>query len=153
MFFANEDIPRVINLAVAPVFLLTGISGMLNVLGVRLSRIIDRGRKLNEEHVIADTPHAEEVDHEQRSLATRARLIHRSIMMCTVSALFICVVIIALFLQVLLNFQLQLFIAIMFMVALGCLSFGLLTFLHEIDISALSFRFGKYRVHKPRNQS
>ncbi len=150
MIFANEDIAKVINLAVAPVFLLTGISGALNVLSTRLSRIIDRGRKLNEEHVITDTTHAEDVDNEQRMLSVRAKLIHRAIMTCTVSALFICIVIIALFLEVLLQFQLQLFIVIMFMAALCCLSFGLLMFLREIDISALSFRFGKYRVAKPK---
>ncbi len=150
MIFANEDIAKVINLAVAPVFLLTGISGALNVLSTRLSRIIDRGRKLNEEHIITDTAHAEEVDNEQKMLALRAKLIHRAIMTCTVSALFICIVIIALFLEVLLQFQLQLFIVIMFMAALCCLSFGLLTFLREIDISALSFRFGKYRVAKQK---
>ena len=146
MIFANEDIAKVINLAVAPVFLLTGISGVLNVLSIRLGRIIDRGRTLNEENVIADTPHAGEVDHEQSTLALRAKLVHRAIMLCTVSALFICVVILSLFLEVLLQFQLQLFIVIMFMAALGSLSFALLTFLREIDMSAFSFRFGKYRV-------
>ncbi len=150
MIFANEDIAKVINLAVAPVFLLTGISGALNVLSIRLGRIIDRGRKLNEEKIVADTPHAEEVDQEQSMLAIRAKLIHRAIMTCTVSALFICIVIIALFLEVLLKFQLQLFIVIMFMAALGCLCFGLLTFLREIDISALSFHFGKYRVTRQK---
>jgi hypothetical protein len=153
MIFANEDIAKVINVAVAPVFLLTGISGALNVLSIRLGRIIDRGRKLNEEQLVPGSPHAEEVDHEQRQLAIRALLIQRAIMACTVSALFICMVIIALFVEVLLNFQLQLFVVIMFMMALVCLSYGLITFLREIDMSALSFRFGKYRVPRHMKKS
>src|SRR5690606_39801886 len=43
-----SDISTVIQLAVAPVFLLASIAGTLNVLAHRLSRIIDRGRVLNE---------------------------------------------------------------------------------------------------------
>ncbi|MFN4151338.1 MAG: DUF2721 domain-containing protein, partial [Candidatus Sericytochromatia bacterium] len=43
------DVARVIQLALAPVFLLTGIAGVLNVVTGRLSRIIDRGRTLIED--------------------------------------------------------------------------------------------------------
>ena len=44
------DVTRAIQLALAPVFLLTGIAGLLNVMSTRLSRIIDRGRALTEHH-------------------------------------------------------------------------------------------------------
>ena len=43
------DIPQAIQLALAPVFLLTGIAGLLNIMTGRLARIIDRGRKLVEQ--------------------------------------------------------------------------------------------------------
>ncbi|MEP6793263.1 MAG: DUF2721 domain-containing protein, partial [Saprospiraceae bacterium] len=43
-----NDISGAIQLALGPVFLLTGIAGMLNVMSGRLSRIIDRGRTLME---------------------------------------------------------------------------------------------------------
>jgi hypothetical protein len=148
MLFANADIAKVIDLAVAPVFLLTAISGALNVLSVRMGRIIDRGRKLNETQVAPDDARAEEIDQEQSQLALRAKLIQRAIMMSTLSALFVCFVIILLFIDVLFEFQLQLYIACTFMVALGCLSFSLLTFLREIDMSAMAFHFGKYRAAK-----
>ena len=42
------DVSHAIQLALAPVFLLTGIAGMLNVMAGRLARIIDRGRQLTE---------------------------------------------------------------------------------------------------------
>jgi hypothetical protein len=43
-----DDVARAIQLALAPVFLLTGIAGLLNVMAGRLARIIDRGRYLTE---------------------------------------------------------------------------------------------------------
>ena len=42
------DVSKAIQLALAPVFLLTGIAGILNVIASRLARIIDRGRRLTE---------------------------------------------------------------------------------------------------------
>ena len=45
---AVENIAVVIQLAVAPVFLLAGIAGMLNVLSVRLGRVVDRARVVNQ---------------------------------------------------------------------------------------------------------
>ncbi len=37
-------------------------------------------------------------------------------------------------------------IAAFFMIALGCLSYGLLTFLREIGKSTMAFQFGRYRI-------
>ena len=143
----SGDISKAINLAVAPVFLLTGISGALNVLSARMSRIVDRGRKLNETSCEAGSTQEQDVDREQELLAQRARLIHLSFRTCTLSALLICLVIITLFIDVLLNMPLQTVSATLFMLALVSLSFGLMTFLREINISMSKFRFGKYRVH------
>jgi len=47
-FFQVSSISQVIQLAVAPVFLLAGISGALMVMSNRLGRIVDRGRYLKE---------------------------------------------------------------------------------------------------------
>ncbi|MGA0856037.1 MAG: DUF2721 domain-containing protein, partial [Burkholderiaceae bacterium] len=41
-----NPLTEAIQLAVAPVFLLTGVAGMLNALGTRLARVIDRARQL-----------------------------------------------------------------------------------------------------------
>lgn len=140
----NADIARVIELAVAPVFLLTAISGALSVLSTRLGRIIDRGRRLNEMTAAAGCTETADVDEEQRQLAIRARLVNRAIRMCTMSALFVCFVIIGLFLDELYNINMGVVIAALFMIALGCLSYGLLTFLREINKSASIFRFGRH---------
>ena len=53
-FFQVTDISSAIQLAVAPVFLLAGITGALNVMTHRLGRIVDRGRFLKDKKAVCD---------------------------------------------------------------------------------------------------
>lgn len=53
-----SPLTEAIQLAIAPVFLLTGVAGMLNALGSRLARVIDRGRAL-EDILVNSTPESE----------------------------------------------------------------------------------------------
>ena len=168
MDFLTDDISHVIQLAVAPVFLLAAISQALNVLSTRIGRIIDRGRRLNEiyermQEQNLDTSessgkppvrvkdlHGMELDEEQHILANRARLIHRAIALCTVSALFVTLVIVFLFIDALLKLHLEQFIAFIFVVALLCLITAFITFLREIELSTSTFRFGPYNITDKR---
>lgn len=139
-------ISAVIQLSVAPVFLLASISGALSVLSLRMGRIIDRSRHLTEMKLAPDSPEAAEADSEQRSLAGRARLINRAIALCTLSALFVCLVIVMLFLDALYRLEMKRFIAALFIIALLSLIMALVTFLREIGHSVKAFRFGPYGV-------
>ena len=143
-----SDISNVIQLAVAPVFLLASIAGTLNVLSMRMGRIIDRGRVLNDRNCAADSPEAGEVDTEQRLLARRSRLINRAIALCTTSSLFVCLVIVVLCLDALFSLNQETLIAILFIMALLSLISALLLFLREIGLSLRAFRFGPYKVNK-----
>src|SRR5262249_61559668 len=89
----STDGARAIQLALAPVFLLTGIAGILNVMAGRLSRIIDRGRRLTErpQDNIALPPH--ERANELCALERRRHLTSVAITTCTVAALLTCLVI------------------------------------------------------------
>jgi hypothetical protein len=153
-----NDISHVIQLAVAPVFLLAAISQALNVLSTRLGRIIDRGRRLNElqdampTSVAITADSGQEVDEEQYLLARRARLIHRAIKLCTMSALFVTLVIVCLFVDVLLELPLDQFIAFLFGVALLCLITAFVTFLREIELGTNAFRFGPYNITDRRHR-
>ncbi|HEY0962603.1 MAG TPA: DUF2721 domain-containing protein [Pseudomonadales bacterium] len=142
------DVATVIDLAVAPVFLLAGIAGTLNVLSMRMSRIIDRGRVLNDRFIERDTPEFDEVDKEQRLLARRARLINRAIALCTMSSLFVCLVIVVLFLDAVLTLRQERLIAALFIVALLSLISALILFLREVGMSLRAFRFGPYKVNE-----
>lgn len=126
-------VAHVIQLAVAPVFLLTGVGTILNVMTSRLSRIIDRFRVL--ENI---TPLAQELgahQAEMRILAHRERVIYWAISLCTVCALLICVVIATLFVGSVMGVQLTSLIAFLFIAAMLALIGGLLSLLREIYIA------------------
>lgn len=135
---------HVIQLAVAPVFLLSGVSGLLGVLTNRLSRIIDRARVL-EERLMTPAPVGEEQIHgELRLLSHRARLMNRAISLCTVCALLICAVIIALFVAAFLETNVAIPISLIFTGAMLALFTGLISFLREIYIATRSLRIGPH---------
>jgi len=143
----SSDISSVIQLAVAPVFLLASISGALNVLSLRMGRIIDRGRRLNELPQQAENSVENDIDAEQRLLARRAGLINRAIALCTVSGLFVCLVIVGLFVDALFALNQEMLIAMLFAVALLSLISALMIFLREVSLSLSAFRFGKHQVN------
>ena len=135
-------VAHVIQLAVAPVFLLTGVGTILNVMTSRLSRIIDRFRVLESIHPNVD----ERADHrdEMNVLAHRERVIYWAISLCTVCALLVCVVIAALFVGTVMGVELTSLIALLFIVAMLALTGGLLSLLREIYIATGSIhRVGK----------
>jgi hypothetical protein len=138
-------VAHVIQLAVAPVFLLTGVGTLLSVMTNRLSRIIDRFRVLETLKPNADAPddvsaHQEEM----KILAHREQVIYWGISLCTVCALLICIVIVTLFVGSVMGVQLTSAIAFLFIVAMFALIGGLLSFLREIYIATASIhRVGK----------
>jgi hypothetical protein len=135
-------VAHVIQLAVAPVFLLTGVGTILNVMATRLSRIIDRFRVL--EHMLSETQDAQSIQAEMGILAQRERVIYWAISLCTFCALLICVVIATLFVGTVMGVQLTSLIAFLFIAAMLALIGGLLSLLREIYIATGSiYRVGK----------
>ncbi|MFA6901781.1 MAG: DUF2721 domain-containing protein [Gallionellaceae bacterium] len=142
-------VAHVIQLAVAPVFLLTGVGTILNVMTSRLSRIIDRFRVLEsmtpyavQAHQDADESSAQH--EEMQILAQRERVIYWAISLCTICALLICIVIATLFVGSVMGVQLTSLIAFLFIAAMFALIGGLLSLLREIYIATGSIhRVGK----------
>jgi hypothetical protein len=124
-------VARAIQQAVAPVFLLTGVGAILSVLSVRLARVIDRFRALDN---AASNERAAHVV-ERAILIHRARWIHWAISLCTTCALLICIVIAALFIGSELGKDPSTTIAVFFIAAMLALTVGLLCFLREIALS------------------
>ena len=136
------DIAHVIQLAVAPVFLLTGVAATLTVLTNRLARIIDRARNLETGLPTAAPAGADAMHVELNTLSRRAVLIHRAITLCTACALMICIVIIMLFLGALLTTEISALTAVVFIAALCAYLGALVSFLLEIRVATGSMRFG-----------
>jgi len=128
-----SDIAVVIQMAVAPAFLLTGIGAILTVMATRLTRIVDRFRILNEGESMS-IKKKDKAD-ELLSLLCRARWTHIAIFLSTVSALLICVLIAMIFIATEVNFSLDKYLSILFIAAMSALILGLLSFLREVSLS------------------
>jgi hypothetical protein len=144
---APEIIPvaHVIQLAVAPVFLLSGVGVMLTVLTNRLARVVDRARTV--EKAVAQAPATERAALEDnlQVLARRARLMNRAITLCTICALLVSLVIVALFVASFTAIQLAIPIASLFIIAMLSFIAALLIFLREVFLAIASLHIGDRR--------
>jgi hypothetical protein len=134
------DVAKAIQLALAPVFLLTGIAGLLSVMTSRLSRIIDRGRRLTEDRESVTWLDDDGIVRELRVLERRRYLTSLAITGCTMAALLVCTVIASIFFEALFDAHLRWVIGFLFTAATLALLFGLACFLREVHL-ATKFRF------------
>ena len=132
-------VSHVIQLAVAPVFLLTGVGAILSVLTGRLGRLVDRYRALTE----TQKPLLPKQARELEVLSVRAVWVHWAITLCTVSALFVAIVIGALFVGAVIDINPSRTVSILFILAMTSLIIGLGCFLREISLSVHIFELKK----------
>jgi hypothetical protein len=137
---ALSSIAHLIQISVAPVFLLTGVGSLLSVLAGRIGRIVDRARKLADDLPDAPTPKHPEIHLELRRLSRRARLIYWAISLCTICALLVCTLIALLFIGDFSPFNLSLILALLFIAAMLSLISGLLCFLREVYLAVRHLR-------------
>ena len=133
------DVSHIIQLAIAPVFLLTGVGTNLMVLTNRLARIIDRSRVVEERLRATGEPDPPQYGPELTTLYSRAHLINRAITLSTSCALLICLVIATLFLGDALDLNLAKLIALLFVLAMMALIGSFIYLLREIFIATSTF--------------
>lgn len=135
---ANDviGVAHAIQQSVAPVFLLTGVGAILNVMSSRLARVIDRFRVLD---MVSDSERIL-YQAEMSILLKRSRWIHWAISLSTICALFICIVIAALFIGSEMNKDPSATIASFFIGAMLAMTLGLLCFLREIALATGAIR-------------
>lgn len=136
-------VAHIIQLSVAPVFLLAGIGSILNVLTARLGRVIDRARAM-------ETRLAEMAEGDRapmmamlRALDRRMAVAHWAISCCTASALFVCLVVAVLFLGDMTDRGSARLVAGMFIAAMALIVAGLSLFLIEVNIATRSVRVSR----------
>ncbi len=136
-----SEIAQIIQLSVAPVFLLAGIGAILNVVTARLGRVVDRARFL-ETVLIAATEEVKtnRIRTELDALDKRIIYAQRAIYFSSISALLVCFVVASLFISTLADINLGSLVAILFITAMLCLIGGLSLFLAEISIATRTLR-------------
>lgn len=135
-----NDVPQAIQLALGPVFLLTGVAGTLNVMAGRLARIIDRARFLTEQKHALPMLSAETVRDELACLETRRKWASAAITACTFAALLVCTVIVVLFLEAVMDVSLKWLAGVLFTSSTGALVVGLSFFLKEVLLASRTIR-------------
>jgi hypothetical protein len=138
-----EAVAGVIQLAVAPVFLLAAVAGLLSVLSTRLGRIIDRARVI-ERRIPQATREEQRVllRAETSTLWLRIALINWAIRFCVTGALAVCLVIMTLFVGEFVVFNIVALVAALFVLAMLLLITGLVFLLREVNVSTRHMRQG-----------
>lgn len=148
MFFATDldTVTHGIQLAVAPVFLLTAVSAMIGTVAGRLARIIDRARLIEDRIEAAPQGHSMAAAYgELKQLRLRGRLVNTCIALLTFCAILIGLTIVALFLGETTEIQIFRIATIFFLSGVSCFLLALLCFLTETLIATRMLKFGRPR--------
>jgi hypothetical protein len=150
----SMDIAHLIQSSVAPVFLLSGVAATLGVLTNRLSRIVDRARRIEDTlHGYPQQPrhpqHAAQLRSDLAVLARRAHYINVAISLATIAALLVALVVVALFANAFLRSELGIMIALLFVGAMVCLSAAFIAFFIEVRVAVAALRIGIREAEEP----
>ena len=139
-----------IQLAVAPVFLLTAVSGMIGAIAGRLARIIDRARLVEDRaRGSTDREFLARAYTELAELRMRGRLANGGIALLTLCSFLIGLTIIVLFVGETTGFEISRWAVGGFLAGVGCFLLALLCFLAETLLATRILQFAK----KPRTQA
>jgi hypothetical protein len=141
-------IQHAIQLAIAPVFLLTGIAGLLGVMANRLARIIDRARDLEQRWAAIDEKALPKARMEIADLERRRHFASWSINFCTSAALLVCIVIVTLFIEEFFRTDLKWLAGALFVGVMVALLAGLTCFLREVYLATHSIRIDANRFER-----
>lgn len=139
---------EIIQLALAPIFLIVGIGTLVNVATGRVGRVIDRARWF--ETLAREQPLC--IDHkarlEIRTLNKRMRLANWSINFLIASALVICFDVILLMINGLISTRLDTAILVTFMISILFLTGGLIAFFFEVSLATASLKINAAKVQQ-----
>ena len=143
-----QELIPVLQVAIGPVILISGVGLLLLTLTNRYGRTIDRSRQLMRELRELAGADRERLEGQVKILYRRARLIRLSILLAGVSALLASLLIIVLFLTALWKLEVGLLISLLFIACLVSLSGSLVAFIRDMNLSlgALKLDLGHRRT-------
>ena len=132
---ATHDVVPLLQVAVGPVILISGVGLLLLSMTNRLGRLIDRSRQLSRELRSVGEDDRIGIIAQVRILTARARLVRLAIALATTSLLLAAFLIILLFLTALFGLELAVVLSLVFIACMGCLIASLVVFLRDINLS------------------
>ena len=140
-----------IQLAVAPVFMLTAVAALLGALATRLARIIDRARTLEEKLEADEVKHLDDIHSELKRLRQRGRIVNSSMILLTLSAVSIGATVMGLFLVETVASRSSAIVPWTFLGGVFLFVLALLCFLVETLLAGKSLNFGRRGQKKHPN--
>jgi len=140
---------EVIQLAITPVILLSGVGGLMITLTNRMARVVDRTRSLATQVRTAATDASEERIHLESQLDIlwrRARLVQRAVMCAGLSMLLACVLVMVIFLDAVMAREFAVEMVVIFVASILCLIAALAAFLRDIVVSLRALKLEVVRV-------
>jgi drug/metabolite transporter (DMT)-like permease len=134
------EVAHIIQLAVAPIFLLAGIGAFLNVCAGRLARIIDRARDIEPRILASRGQEHDRWLREIRILDRRMAMVSQAIFFSVLAAVLTCVVVFLLFTAALTNAKFGTAVALLFMASMVAIGLGFAIFLFETRLGSRAVR-------------
>jgi hypothetical protein len=135
-----NTVAEIVRLALAPVFLLSGIGAFLNVLASRLARIVDRSRDIEPRLLTSRGTDHDRWVADLRVVDRRMSLISWAMGLAVVSAVLTCLVVVLLFAANLTRTHLGTEIAWLFIASMAAIGAGFTVFLYETTVAARAVR-------------
>ena len=147
----SDTIVHLIQLSVAPVFLIAGVAGLLNVFTGRLTRIVDKLEKIeayiyNKQKKNKDYKASSRISSRRNVLIIRLKNVNLAILFATVTGLMVSLVILSAVAETLVSFQSEIVISISFMLAMLFLILSLVMFLREIYYTSNYIKLDKHYI-------
>lgn len=136
----SQEVVELIQLALAPVFLLVGIAQFINVVTGRVARIIDRSRNLGEQNAGNDFHRDSKLCQELRNLSKRLKFANWSVNSLVGSAVLICIDIIVLIASGVFSYSFETPIMVLFVSSITCITAGLVFFFLEVSVATATLK-------------
>jgi hypothetical protein len=141
-----HEILPVLQTAIGPVILISGVGLLLLTMTNRLGRAIDRARSLARDLDQLTGPDRDPVLAQVVIIYQRARLLRITIALAGLSVLLAAVLIITLFLTALLHWDGGLLVSLIFIAGMGALIASLATFIYDIHLSLVALKMELLQV-------
>lgn len=135
-----KDLIPLLQVAIAPVILISGVGLLLLSMTNRLGRVIDRSRLQSDALVKAPPEQRAHLQEQLLILSRRSVLLRRAITLATFSVLLTAVLIITVFLGMLVEIATAAHVIILFVASMACLIGSLVAFLLDINLSLSALR-------------
>ncbi len=135
-----RELVPILQIAIGPVILISGIGLLLLSMTNRFGRVIDRSRQFSLALKSMKGAERDVAISQIKILSTRALLVRQAITFATVSLLFAAILVITLFLAAALRWEAGILVAILFICCMGSLIGSLVAFLRDINLSLAALK-------------